>query len=225
MRKPLPEPRSGTITALAVQARDPERLNLSLDGEFVLGITRLLAAQERLKVGQHLDEAQFTRLVAAEEVSRATESAILLLTQRPRSEREVRDRLRQKGYPPEAIDPAIERLRELRYLDDEAFARFWVENRAANRPRGRRLLEQELRQKGVDRQVVAAAIDDEGLDERAAALELARAKAHSYRALEPKVRQQRLAAFLGRRGYGWDVIKPTLSALDLEVEEDGEMAE
>ena len=212
---PEPALRPGTVTALTGQARDPERLNLAIDGVFACGIDREVAARVGIRVGEVLDAEQLQALRAADEIAQATNSAIVFLTYRARSEREVRDRLQQKGYSPAAITGAIEKLQGWGYLNDAEFARAWTENRAQHQPRGRRLLAQELRQKGVDRELVAATIDDAAINEVADALALARKR------LRPsgddpaaiQAEKRRLGGYLGRRGYGYDVIRPVLARL------------
>ena len=208
-----PPPAGGRITDLAQQAHDAERLNVFLDGAFAFGLSREVALREGLRLGDELDPARVAALRAADDVAKATSNALALLARRPRSEREVRDRLRQKGYAPEAIDAAVAKLAGWRYLDDADFARYWVENRAAHQPRGRRLLEQELRHKGVARDTVKETIAEADLDEQTAALDLARKKLRSYAGQEPPVVRRRLAAYLARRGYGWDVARPVLDRL------------
>jgi regulatory protein len=122
----------------------------------------------------------------------------------------VRDRLRRGGYEPDAIEHAIARLHEWRYLDDADFARRWVENRTAHRPRGRRLLQQELRHKGIDGETARDVIDEADLDEAGAAEALARRRLPSYAGDEPAAIRRRLGAYLARRGYGYDVIRTAL---------------
>ncbi len=220
-----PEPVAGRVTEISSQ-RDPDRVNVFLDGAFAFGLDREVAELEMLAVGDDLDAERIARLRAADDVARATTAALGLLARRPRSERELRDRLRHKGHAPSAIDAAVTKLEGWRYLDDADFARYWVENRAANQPRGRRLLEQELRLKGVDRETVRETIAAAELDEAAAALELGRAKLRSYAGQEPAVVRRRLAGFLARRGYGFDVFRPVLDRLlgETEGEEDGDEA-
>jgi regulatory protein len=213
------------ITAIETQQRDPERVNVFLNGSFAFGLPALAAVQESLRVGDVLGEEQIARLRALDEQAKAVNAAMNLLAMRPRSEREIRDRLKRKGYPPETIDAAVTKLEGWRYLDDEAFARFWVENREANKPRGRRLLEQELRLKGVDRETIRQTIAETDLDETAAALNLGRNKLRTYGKLEPEVARRRLGAFLGRRGYGYDVIKPVIDELFGEQDESEDIEE
>lgn len=201
------------ITAIERQKRNPERVNVFLDGAFAFGLPLDAVLSHRLRTGITLDPTQIEDLKALDDTAKALDAAIRLLTARPRSVREITDRLRQKTYDDETINRVIEKLRDWRYIDDEAFARYWVENRDTNRPRGRRLLEQELRQKGIDREIVGGAIEEAEIDEHAGAREIARSKLRSYRTLEPALARRRLGAFLARRGYGFGVIKPVLDEL------------
>lgn len=231
--RPPRDPKGGRVTAIEGQVRDPERVSVFLDGEFAFGISRDAAYLEGVRIGTDLDVADVTRLAQLDDANRATTSAINLLARRPRSEREIRDRLRQKGFEASAIDTAIEKLEGWRYLDDAEFARYWVENREANRPRGKRLLEQELRSKGVDLEVIQSTIEAGVGDEEADALALARSKMRSYANLEPPVARRRLASFLTRRGYGYDVTSRVLaqvlnaddgSAEDVDADESADEA-
>ena len=108
------------------------------------------------------------------------------------------------------IEHAIARLHEWRYLDDADFARRWVENRTAHRPRGKRLLQQELRHKGIDSETARDVIDEAELDETGAAEALARRRLPSYAGDDPAAIRRRLGAYLARRGYGYDVIRVAL---------------
>ena len=215
--------RAGRITALRPTKRDPDRISVDLDGSFAFALPATLVADQRLEVGNELDGEQVAALLAADLSSRATEAALVFLGYRPRSEKEVRDRLRQGGYEQDAIDHAISRLHEWRYLDDADFARRWVENRAAHRPRGKRLLQQELRHKGIDTEMAREAIDDADLDETGAAEELARRRLPAYAGDDEAAIRRRLGAYLARRGYGYDVIRIALDrALGKADEGDGE---
>ncbi|MBW3632590.1 MAG: RecX family transcriptional regulator [Chloroflexi bacterium] len=203
-------PRSGQVTALRPTKRDPDRIAVDLDGSFAFALPAQLVADERIEVGDALDEARVSELLAAEQASRATEAALVFLGYRPRSEKEVRDRLRRGGYDQEAIDHAISRLHAWRYLDDADFARRWVENRTTHRPRGKRLLQQELRHKGIDTETAREAIAEVDLDETGAAEALARRRLPSYAGDDPVAIRRRLGAYLARRGYGYDVIRVAL---------------
>ena len=218
-----PPLRARTITALAPTRRDPKRIGLSLDGAYAFTLAADLVASERLDVGDHLDEPRVASLLAADQVARATEAALAFLAYRPRSEREVRDRLRRGGFAPETIEPVVAKLHDWRYLDDADFARRWIEGRAAQRPRGARLLQQELRQKGVAAETAREAIAEADLDEAAAAEALARRRLAAYAGEDPQVVRRRVGAYLARRGYGFDVVRAALDqAMGEAADADGE---
>jgi regulatory protein len=214
--------RAGQVTALRPTKRDPDRIAVELDGSFAFALPATLVGDERIEIGDLLDVDRVTSLLAADQASRATEAALVFLSYRPRSEKEVRDRLRRGGYEPDAIEHAIGRLHEWRYLDDADFARRWVENRTAHRPRGKRLLQQELRHKGIDGEIARDAIDDADLDETGAAEALARRRLPSYAGDEPAAIRRRLGAYLARRGYGYDVIRIALDRALGEAEDEGD---
>lgn len=218
--EPKRDPRPGQVTAVEAQRHDPDRVSVFVDGAFSFGLPAQAAQDEGVRVGEEIDDDRLAHLLALDERARALAAALAFLAYRPRSEREVRDRLRQKGYPPAAIDAAVEKLQGWRYLDDADFARRWVENRETHQPRGRRLLEQELRRKGIDREVARETVDGAEIDERAAALELARDRLRRLAGEDPATVRKRLADFLARRGFGWDVVRPTLDAVLGEASEE-----
>ncbi|HLF08420.1 MAG TPA: regulatory protein RecX [Dehalococcoidia bacterium] len=134
------------------------------------------------------------------------DAALRLLALRPRTEAELRRRLGRRGFGAEAIEAAMARLGELGLVDDDAFAHFWVEQRAAFRPSGRRRLFAELRAKGVARETVDAAL--QGQDDAASIEALARRRADVLGDLDAATLSRRLEAFLVRRGY-----QPSLARL------------
>lgn len=201
------------MTNVTPTQRDPERVSIFIDGTFAFALPAVEAVGRGLKRGIVLDEAAVAELVALAEAEKAVEAALNFVSYRPRSEREVRDRLRRRAFAPPAIDYAVEKMRGWKYLDDRSFAEFWVENRVEHSPKGRRALASELRAKGVDRDVVDTVLNDTELFEEHAALELARKRLRSLSGLDEQTRKRRLGAYLGRRGYGWDVVGPVLREL------------
>jgi regulatory protein len=219
--RPAPAPaKPGTITRVVATQRDPERVSVFIDADFAFALPAILAVQRGLRAGVALDEAAVRELEAIAVAEKATEAALTFVSYRPRSEREVRDRLRRRDFPPTAIDYAIDKLRGWRYLDDRAFAEFWVENRVEHSPRGRRALASELRAKGVDRSLASDVLDETDLDESSAALDLARKRLRTLSNLDEDTQRRRLSAYLARRGYTWDVVGPILRQLFTETDED-----
>ena len=217
-----PEIQPGTVTRIAPRRRDRGRYAVDIDGRGGFTLSEETLARSGIHVGDQLDAAAIARLMDTDEVARATEAALVYLAYRPRAEREVRDRLRRGAYSEETIDAVMARLHEWRYLDDADFARRWVENRASQRPRGRRLLQQELRRKGIAAETAREAIDEAELDETTAATGLARRRLPAYAGDDPAAARRRLSAYLARRGYGYDVIRIALEqALGEDPEDDG----
>lgn len=214
-------PRPGRVTGIGAQARTPDRLNIELDGAFGFGLATNVALEHGVAVGTVIDDELAAALWVAEEAAQAKATALNLLARRPRAEKELATGLRQRGYGPAAIAAAVERMRELGYLDDADFARRWVANRAGVSPRGGRLMELELRQKGVAQDVARDAVDEADLDDLASARAVAETRMRRYADLDPPTRRRRLAAFLARRGFGPDVIRAVDRELRLGAEDEG----
>lgn len=209
------------ITALEQQAHNPERINLYIDGKFSLGISAELMLKQGLHIDQELSAAELEELKSAEAVQQAVERAINYLSFRPRSQAEVRLYLRKKETPSEIIEAALERLNRLDYVNDKAFSAFWVENREQFNPRGSRALRNELRLKGVDREIVEEVVDDEHDEELA--LRAARKKASlllQASDIDYAKFRNRLGGFLQRRGFSYDVVSRVVRALWQEFKEE-----
>ncbi len=211
----------GTITRIAPQ-RDPNRVSIYLDGRFIFGLNATIAEEHGLRVGQSLSVAEVTAIREREEVNKAVDKALAFLTSRPRSIREVRDRLKEKEIPPDTIDAVVTRLEGWGYVGDEGFARYWIENRGANQPRGKRLLRQELWRKGVERETVDQVLDELEVDEAGGALALARKRLNQLRGYDEQTQRRRLAAFLQRRGYDWPTVKGALDTLFAATDDTGD---
>ena len=130
-------------------------MNIHLDGEFAFGLARIVAAW--LGVGQELSEEKIEQLQAEDARERAFQQAMLFLSYRARSESEIRQNLRKHEIPEQVIEQTLERLRQDGLANDNQFAQAWVENRSTFRPRSRRMMAMELRQKGLDDEAVASA--------------------------------------------------------------------
>lgn len=193
-----------TITALETQKHDPERVNVFLDGEFAFGAPMLLVAARGLRPGRELDDAQVQELRREDGVERAYGAALNFLSFRPRSRREMRDYFRRKKTEEEVVEEVLARLEANRLLDDREFARYWVENRQIFRPRGTMALRMEMRQKGLERDVIDEALA-EVEDEEAVAHEAGRKKVRTFRHLDDREFFRRMVGFLQRRGFPYDV--------------------
>ena len=124
------------------------------------------------------------------------------LTGQARSRQELRSKLAKKDVPDELADRLLDRFTEVGLVDDEAFARSWVESRQRSRGLARRALAQELRRKGVDDETARTALDDlDPAREEEAARALVRKKLRSLGGVDHATATRRLAGLLARKGY------------------------
>ncbi len=202
------------ITAIEPQKRNPQRVNIYLDGEFAFGLTRLIAAW--LKVGDELSAEKIATLQEADTREQALQYALRLLSYRARTQAELRQRMQQHGWSEAIIEDTLERLRQNGLLDDANFAHAWVENRQTFRPRSARLLRQELRRKGLDEHVIQEALDE--VDEEAAAYAAARPRARRLRSLDSRSFRQKLIAYLTRRGFSYEIANTVVRRLWEELQ-------
>ena len=205
---------SGTITRLEVQKKNKERVSVYLDDEYAFGVSMTLALT--LNRGQWLSDEEIARLKQDDERGRAYNRGVRFLGHRPRSVAEMEQYLEKKEFSAPAIAFAVEKLCARGYLDDQAFARFWVDNRMRFRPRGVYGLRYELRQKGLDDEVIDQALD--GIDEEAAAWRAVQPKLAGWRKLEEREFQNKVVGFLNRRGFGYDIAR-TIAAQGWEGED------
>jgi regulatory protein len=205
-----------TITAIEKQKRQ-QRANVHLDGEYALSLRLDVLQMARLAVGADLPEERRQELEAEDQRLGAVESALRLLAMGPRSEHDLRERLtRRRGFRREAVDHAVQRMRELGYLNDAAFARFWVESRQAGTPRSKRALAFELSRKGIGREQLDEALD--GVSDAEAAYDAAQRRLRSLRGLDKQTFERRLGSFLNSRGFGYGVARSAIQRCWAELD-------
>jgi regulatory protein len=198
------------ITAIEKQKRR-RRANIHLEGRFAFSLSLELVMQAGLRVGDSVGAEQVESLRQADVRQQAYEAALRLLAYRPRSEREIGQRLARRGLPARVIRETVERLRGQGLLDDAAFARFWVESRDQHSPRGRRLLWQELAAKGVQRETAREATAE--VEEEQAALRAAEKRVYHLQGLDHPTFRRRLGDFLLRRGFSYETVRDTVDRL------------
>ena len=211
---------SGRITALKVQEHNTQRVNVYLDGEFAFGLSRITAAW--LRLGQELSDEKVSELQNQDAVEVAYQKALQLLERRPRAEAEIRRSLNKHDMPEEVIEAVMERLRRSGLVNDEQFARTWVENRTEFRPRSRRALAAEMRQHGLTHETIQQTLSETDLDEEAIAYQAGLKQSRKLSQLEWLDFRRKLSAFLARRGFGYEVIAPVVQRIWKEIQSEHE---
>ena len=210
---------SGTVTRVAQQKRDADRVSIYLDGAFAFGLTVDVAMKAGLRKGRHLSVEEQDALVAEDERVRARIAALDYLSYKARTEMEVERKLREKGFGEIAIAEAVTRLGELGYLDDEAYARAYARARLSGRGHGPTRIRADLRKRGVANGLIDRVLED--VVEPDELLEQARRHAQKrwprlQREEDPYKRRKKLGDYLRRRGFSFDLIRRVIEELDAE---------
>jgi len=205
---------AGKVTALKYQKRRRDRVSVYLDGRFAFGVPEIVAA--RLRVGQSLSDAEVEALREHGSVEEAYNRALDYLSYRPRSRVEIANYLQRHDIPESQAEAVVERLEAAGFVDDAAFAQFWVENRGQFRPRGPRALRYELQRKGIGQEAIDQAL--EGVDPLAGAYQAAAKKAQQLRHSDQPEFYRKMVDYLARRGFDYDVAKEVANRCWSELE-------
>ena len=211
---------SGTITRLESQVHNDDRVSVYLDGEFAFGIHEDLVVKHSLQVGATLTPEGVRELERDEQYVDAKQAALDYLAYKPRTEEEVRRKLRQEDVPSPVIEDIIARLYELEYLDDEAYAHDYAHNRFSSKKYGPVRIRRELTERGVDRRLADAAVDELFAEVDVTAAAWTHAEKRWPRLAgedDPRRRRQKMYRYLRRRGFTSNTIRPILD----ELERDG----
>ncbi len=203
------------ITGISIQKRNPNRVNVYLDGEFAFGLARIVAAW--LEIGQELSLEKIEVLKLEDQKEAALQQAITYLGYRPRSSQEVKQYLIKKDYPELIIVETLERLMNNGLINDREFAISWVENRNEFRPRGRRALAYELRSRGVPEIDIEHTLNKLLSDEEALAYEAGKKYVRKLRGVEQLEFRRKLSGYLSRRGFDYETAVPVVEQLWQEI--------
>jgi regulatory protein len=203
------------ITGLKQGKRRTKNIHVYVDDEFAISLSQETLLKENLGVGQEMGKTALAELADKDLRQRCFNSAVRFLGYRPRSESEIRQRLARHGFDDKTIDKTVTRLKDMGYVDDTEFARFWVENRESFSPRSRRLAKFELKRKGLGADIIEKAVS--GIDEKDSAYRAAQSRARRLAALDYQDFRLRLGQYLGRRGFGYAIISEVIEKMWKEL--------
>lgn len=217
------------VTSISPAVRDENRVNVSIDGKFFCSLDISQLYDIKIKTGQKLNQDELANLKKASDFGKMYVRALEYTLSRPHSVREATDYLRKKtqsrlvrrknyktnvyetvrkeGYDKSLIEPVKNRLIEKGYLDDEKFARFWVENRFSKKGVSRRRLEQELTQKGVSRDIIENVLSETKRDDLNEMMKVIAKKRSKYD-------DDKLIQYLVRQGFDYDSAKTAVREKD-----------
>jgi len=206
-----------------MQVRDKDRVNVFVDGKYSFSLDITQVAELGIKSGNEYTEEELAELENESQFGKLYTRALEYSLIRPRSQREMRDYLYRKtrdtrtktgtikkGVSVELTNRVFDRLFEKGYIDDEKFARFWVENRNVRKGTSLRKLRGELQSKGVDQAIIERVFEDSDRSDNEELLKVIAKKAARYDD------EQKLIAYLMRQGFRYDDVKEALRTLEEE---------
>lgn len=209
------------ITAISSQVRNKNRVNISVDGKYRFSLDLFQVTELGIKVGNEYEESKIISFEQESQFGKVYSRALEYSLVRPRSEREVKNYLYRKTRPsfdrlgnPKAGVPAditgrvMARLIEKDYVNDQNFAKFWVDNRSVTKGSSRRKLVAELKLKGVNSQIIDFAIDGSGRSDSEEIKKIIAKKRARY----PD--DQKFIVYLARLGFSYEDIKQAIKAID-----------
>lgn len=201
------------ITAITPQKHDAKRCNIEVDGRFFCGMQLITVMEHRLKVGSVVTEEELSALQLAGEKQTALDKALTHISASMKTERDVRDFLRRKGYLQEVSDYVVGKMKGYGYLDDEAYARAYAQS-VGNR-KGGRLIRMELKRKGVPDAAIEALPERDETDAAKTVLD----KYLRGKSLDEKTIRKAYAHLLSK-GFDYDTARGALENLRADPAED-----
>jgi regulatory protein len=209
------------ITAISAQVRDKDRVNVSVDGKYRFSLDVLQLVDLGIKIGNEYTEEEMLKLEEESLFGKLYSRTLEYSLMRPHSVREVKDYLYRKtrdtrtkegavrkGVSQQLTERVLERLIQKGYVDDEKFARFWIENRNLRKGSSMRKLSAELSAKGVDRTIIESLIGESERHDESELKKIIEKKRPRYDD------EQKFMAYLARQGFSYDDIKAALAETD-----------
>ncbi len=201
------------ITAIQAQVKDKERCNIYLDGQFYCGLKAETVYRYQLQVGQKIEQSRLEEIQFENEKMQALDKAFSYLSATMKTERQMHDYLCKKGYLPSVCDYVLEKLYYYKLLDDKLYTKQYI--KSASKTKGARRISLELRQKGVDVDMIDdALITIEDAEQRAKEV-LAKYMRHKANTKENLAKAFR---YLLSRGFNYDDVKSALANYGMEEE-------
>lgn len=195
------------ISNIKQQQKRSDRYSVYVDKKYVFSLSESALLTSGLFVGQELGSQELATLKDTSQRDKAYNQALGQIARRVRSEWEIRDYLKRKGYDPELVDEIVKRLYAIELLNDAEFARMWIENRRLLKSTSTRRLQMELRQKHIPDDIIRSSLAHDTADERAILRDLITRKRKIARFQD----EQKLIAYLIRQGFNYNDIKQVLS--------------
>lgn len=194
------------ITSIKAQ-KNKKRVNIFLDGEYSFALDLDNFGILGLKVNQELSEKQKNEIIKKGELQKSFDKTLKFAMMRPRSLKETKDYFRRKEIDESLHQTILDKLARLELLDDTKFAKWWVEQRLQFKNKSKKDITFELRQKGIDSNIIKNTLDNSEIDEVKIAKIIVAKKTYKWQKYDDKTRKQKIAQYLAGKGFSWDVVE------------------
>lgn len=193
------------VTQLKPQ-KDNKRVNIFLDGEFAFGIDLDNLVKFGIKIEKEFSQVEIDKIIHEAEFAKTYNKFLNFATLRPRSEKEFFDWLKRKKVPEIIHKKLFSKLKHLELVDDLKFAKWWISQRLEFKQKSKKELKYELRQKGIDSNIMDKVLSEIEINEEKIAKKLL---------LKRKFKdKQKAFAYLARKGFNWETIKNVVEYQD-----------
>ena len=201
------------ITSIETQKKNKDRVNLYVDGEYLLSLYAELVYKYRLSIGQEIEKEKITEILKKEEFEKAKNKALQSLTRAEKSERKMREKL-SKDFEDDTVEEVIEFLKKYSLIDDERYADRIVSNDVNYKKVGKNRIKQNLYSKGIDREYIETAISSIDREkELENAIILARKKLPKIKATDNRTIKNKLYQHLAYKGFDYETINSAIRAV------------
>lgn len=199
------------ITSIEKQKKEG-RYNIYLDGEFAFGAYRETVFNFGLRVNDELDEGRVREIREYDEIGYGKKTAYRFLNYKPRSESEIRKKLKEKKLSPSSIEKVIASLKDLNFLNDEQYAGMYLEEKLRNKPQGKRMISMKLAEKGISKNIIEKTIGEKYSEETETkkALILLNKYKKKVKAKTQAEKKQKCFRYLLSKGFEYDIISSVM---------------
>lgn len=200
------------ITAIKPQ-RNKRRVNIYLDGKFGFGIDLENFVKLDLKVEQEISDEELEKIIKKAEFQKTLDKLLRFGTLRPRSEKEINNWFRRKKVHESLHEELFNRLKRLDLVDDEKFAKWWVEQRIQFKYKSKKDIEYELKNKGIKNEVISQVLSEINIDEEKTAEKLLEKKVYKWKNLPQRLAKRKMSQYLAGKGFSWEIVEKVVKKL------------
>ena len=202
------------ITDIKPQKR-PGRFNIYLNGKYAFAVSAESFVKANLNINQEISSDTVEKLIKDDEFGKTFDNSLKFISFRPRSEKELQNWFKRKEVGEETQKLVIKKLKHLGFLNDEEFAKWWIEQRTTFHPSGQRLIKMELKQKGISDEIIEGIMNNESriMGEKELAKKVLEKKLPRLKNYKRQELRKKLQNLLAQRGFSWEVIKELVDTL------------